>query len=70
MMMITKTCFKGRGVFKAIFLFVRIKSIQVPFPLKHVFDLIMLNRFKDCKNDINKGLFGSILKSPRIMYLS
>ena len=51
---------------KQYFLFVRIKSLQVPFPLKQVFDLIMSNRFKDCINDINIGLFGSILKSPRI----
>ena len=44
--------------------------MQAPLPLKHVFDLIMLNWFKDCINDINIGLVGSILKSPRIMWLS
>ena len=47
---------------------IRIKSIKVPFPLKHVFDLIILNRLKDCINDINMRLFCSILKSPGIMH--
>ena len=55
---------------KQHFLFARIKSIQVPFPLKHVFDLIMLKRFKNCINYINIGLIGSILKSPGILWLS
>ena len=65
MMMITKIRFKGRGVFKA-----NLSIYIVPFPLKLIFKLFMLNRFKDYINYISIGLFGSILKSPRIMWLS
>ena len=43
---------------------VRIKSIQAQFPLKNILDLTELNRFKDCINDDNMGLFGYILMSP------
>ena len=45
--MTTKIRFKGRAVFNAIFLFASTKSIQVPFPLKNVFDLTKLSKFKD-----------------------
>ena len=50
---------------KQYFLLVRIKSIQMPLPLRHVFDLI-----KKCINDANLGLLVSMLKSPRIIWLS
>lgn len=53
---------KSRGVSKAMV--VRIKSIQAQFPLKNILDLTELNRFKDCINDVNMGLFGYILMSP------
>ena len=43
---------------------VRIKSIQAQFPLKNILDLTELNKFKDCINDVNMGLFGYILMSP------
>ena len=69
-MMITKPVSKVEECFKQYFLFVRIKSIQLSFSLKHVFELILLPRFKDCINDTNKGLFGSILKSSKIIWLS
>ena len=42
--MITKPVSKVEECLKQYFLFVRFKSIQVPFPLKHVFDLIMSSR--------------------------
>lgn len=54
---------KSRGVSKAMV--VRSKSIQAQFPLKNILDLTELNRFKDCINDVNIGLFGYILMSPR-----
>ena len=69
-MMITKPVSKVEECFKQYFLFVRIKSIQSPFSLKHVVELILLFEFKDCINDTNKGLFGPILKSPKIIWLS
>ena len=62
--MIPKTRFAGTVLFKAIS-----SILQVPFPLKYLFDLIILNKFQDCINDINIGLFGSILKSPRTTWL-
>ena len=69
-MMITKPVSKVEECFKQYFLFARIKSIQSPFSLKHVVELILLFEFKDCINDTNKGLFGPILKSPKIIWLS
>ena len=66
--MITKTNFKEREAFKAIFSIS--KSIQVLFPLKFIIDLIILNRFKDSISNINIDLFGFTLKSPRIMWFS
>ena len=48
---------------KQWFQFVRIKSVQVPFPLKNALDMADLNRFQDCINDVNMGLFGYFLKS-------
>ena len=55
---------------KQYFLYVGIKSIEVPFPLKHVSEFNMLDRFKDGIKDINLGLFGSILKSVVVINAS
>ena len=63
--MIIKVCFKKIRLFKTIFLLVRIKSIQLPSPLKHKLVLTQLNKLNDSINDVNAGQFGSILKSPR-----
>ena len=54
---------------KQYFLLVRIRSIQLPLPLKHVFDLIKLYKLKEFINDANLGFLGSVLKSPRITWL-
>ena len=67
MVMISWTCFKSRRVLKTIFS-VRIRSIQVPLPLKHVLVLIKLNKLNDCINDVNARQFGSILKPRRNIY--
>ena len=64
MMMIPKTRSEAGECLKQYCLFVRI--IYKHYSLWNVSDLIILNSFKDCINYINIGLFGSILKSPRI----
>lgn len=69
MMIITKTRFKSRELLQAIFCVCKNKSAQVPSCLKYVFDLIKLNKFKDSINDVNTGLFGSMIKFPKIIWL-
>ena len=76
--MITKPCFKSRSMFKAVLSswqnqlvitqLVRIRSIQLPLLLKHVFNLIELYKLEECIT--NLGFLGSMLKSPRIIWLS
>ena len=47
MLMITKPVSKVEVCLKQYFLFVRIRLIQLLLPLKHVFDLIKLCKFKE-----------------------
>ena len=65
--MINNPVSKVEVCLKQYFLLVRIRSIQLPLPLKHVFDLIKLYKLKECINDANLGFLGSMLKSPRII---
>ena len=66
--MIPKACFRGRkGIFKGI---CKNWYVQVLLVLKHAFDFIKLNRFKDYTNDVKTGLFSSQLNPANICWSS